>query len=111
VAWDDIRQDARLAVHSEFGRAADYLAPGETVPVACTVRFHTRVVRQGDLDREGYAEVYEDVNRIVFLRSEVTPVRRAVVTLDAKEYTIDTVEPSDDGLLAVCNVVPKALTL
>lgn len=111
MAWGEIRQEARLAVHSEFGRSASYLpvAPG-AVPVPCTVRYHTRIVRQGDLDREGYAQVVEDINRVIFLRSEVVGERGGIVTINTRGYSLDFLEPSDDAQFASWNVVPVALT-
>jgi len=111
VAWDEIRQDARLAVHSEFGRPASYLSlTVGAVPVPCTVRYHTRTVRQGDLDREGYAQVVEDINRVIFLRSEVVGERGGVVTIKGRDYSLDFLEPSEDALFAAWNVIPVALT-
>lgn len=111
MGWAETRQEARLAVHSEFGVPASYLSPVPSAePVPCTVRFHTRIIRQGDLDREGYAQVVEDINRVIFLRSEVDPIRRGTVTIDGREFVLEVAEPSEDGLLAVWNVVPKPVT-
>lgn len=111
MGWSETRQAARLAVHREFGVPASYLAPTDGAePAACTVRFHTRVARFGDLDREGYAQVVEDVNRVIFLNAEVTTARRGVVTINSRDYVLETQEPSDDGLTSVWNVVPKTLT-
>lgn len=111
MTWDDIRNEARLAVHREFGLPAVYRSPTiGAEPVPCTARFHTRIARFGDLDREGYAQVVEDVNRVIFERAEVDPVRRGTVTLMGREFVLETCEPSDDGRWAVWNVVPKALT-
>lgn len=111
MGWYETRQEARLAVHREFGVPASYQSPvSGSLPVPCTVRFHTRTVNFGDLDREGYARVAEDINRVIFLRSEVEPVRRGVVTIFAREFTLELAEPSDDGLTAVWNVIPNSLT-
>ncbi len=108
MAWDDIRQEARLAVHREFGVPAVYQSPvSGAEPVPCTVRFHTRIARFGDLDREGFAQVVEDINRVIFMRSEVDPLRRGTVTINGRTFVLEVREPSDDGFLAVWNVVPQ----
>jgi len=108
--WADIRRRARRAVHATFAQAATY-TPYGGAPVPVAVRLHTRVQRQGDLDPGGYAEVFEDVNRIVFLRSDVMPAAKGLVRFaDGRAYWIVNVLPSDDGTLAVCEVQPRGLT-
>ena len=66
MGWQDIRAAARDVVHSTFGVAATYYAPGSAVPIPVTVRFHTGTAVGGDLDNRGYAEQIEDVNRVIF---------------------------------------------
>ena len=69
---------------------------------------HSKIARYGDLDREGFAEVVEDINRVIFLQSEVTPARLGVVTLySGHQFTIDTIEPPTDDTVTVCMVKPK----
>lgn len=108
MGWSETRTAARLAVHRQFAVPATYTAPTVgAVPVPCSVRLHTRIARFGDLDREGYAEVVEDVSKIIFLQAEVTPVRKALVEVAGKQFTIDLVVPPDDDLLVTCEVKPK----
>lgn len=108
MSWEDINREARLNVHAEFGRAAVYVAPGSSRRQRVTVRLHNRVARFGDNDREGYAEVVEDINRIVFLRSEVVPARGGEVTVSGSIFRVETLEPSTDGdALVITNVVRK----
>jgi len=108
VGWAQTRAAARLEVHRQFGFPATYTAPtAGSAPVSCTVRLHSKIARFGDLDREGYAEVVEDVTKIIFLQSEVAPVRKALVEVSGKQYTIDLVVPPDDDLIVTCEVKPK----
>lgn len=109
TTWHDTRRNSRLAVHARFAVPATYTPPNGGVPVSCSVRLHTKIARFGDLDREGYAEVVEDVNRVVFLQSEVPePARKGVVRITATgvEYTIDIVVPPDDDTIIACEVKP-----
>lgn len=111
MGWQETRRAARLAVHRQFAVPATYTAPAPgAVPVDCSVRLHTRIARFGDLDREGYAQVVEDINRVVFLQSEVpSPQRKGVVTITSNglQFTIDLKVPSDsDDTIIVCEVKP-----
>lgn len=78
---DTLRDSCRTKVHETFGIPAVYTPPGDgATPVNLTkARLHRNMVRQGDLDREGYAQVVEDVNRVVFDSDEIVPVAKAVV--------------------------------
>lgn len=107
MPWDDIRSRARLSVHSHFGRDAVYVAPGSTRRIKVKVRVHTRIARFGDNDREGYADVVEDINRIVFLQSEVTPTRGGEVTVSGSVYKIEMITPADDTTVVACDVIRK----
>lgn len=105
--WRDLKRDAKQSVHDCFAVPALYTAPNAS-PVAVHVRHHTRVVQYGDLDREGYAQVVQDVNQIIFLSCEADPVKRGVVEFeDGSQYIIDTVQPSLDGLTVTCDVAQK----
>lgn len=110
MAWADIRSAARETVHENFGRTASYLAPaGGMLIDGITVRWHTKVLRHGDLDREGYPQVLEDVNRIILdIRQVPDPLRNGLVTVpDVGTFAIEYVLPFD-GFFAPCDVVRVA---
>lgn len=107
MGWADIKTLARADVHENFGLSAQYLAPnGGALITGITVRWHTKVLRHGDLDREGYPQVMEDVNRIILDSTQIAePERNGVVTLsDGRHYSIDYVLPYD-GRFIPCDVV------
>lgn len=106
MGWQDIRAAARDVVHTTFGVAALYYAPGSAVAVPVTVRHHTTMLMGGDLDREGYGEVVEDVNRIVLDTTEVTPAYkgRVVIPNDDVLY-LEVAERQDAGRYQVWNVL------
>lgn len=107
MSWQEVRTAARDLVHEVFAANANYFAPGSAVPVPCNVRRHTRTVLQGDLDREGYAQQFEDVDRIVIDTQEVaSPARRGrVVMANGDEFWLEVLERVDDGRYQVWNVV------
>lgn len=109
MGWADTKRAARLRVHAQFAVSAEYTGPAlGSSPIPCNVRVHTKIARYGDLDREGFAEVVEDINRVIFLQSEVTPARKGLVTIySGHEFTIDTIEPPTDDTVWVCMVAPK----
>lgn len=108
--WLRQKQEAKLAVHRQFAISATYTPPGVGAsPVSVQVRHHTRIAQFGDLDREGFAQVVEDVNQIVFQLCQVSPEKRGVVEFeDGRRYRIDTVQPSLDGEYARCDVATLA---
>jgi hypothetical protein len=113
MAWDDIVQQARAVVHVTFQREALYYpssnVSGSGVPVM--VRLHSsQVVTTGDLDREGYSQVYEDVERLVFTQADVTTnsiqrggyVRRVA---NGQLYRLELREPTTDDYSVSFQVV------
>jgi hypothetical protein len=63
--------------------------------------------RFGDLDREGYSQVVEELTRCVIDKLEIaTPVRNARIefTEDNLSFNIDFVEPPDDDRWTPCQV-------
>lgn len=113
MAWDDIVQSARAVVHDTFRRDALYYpssdVSGSGVPVS--VRLHSsQIVTTGDLDREGYSQVYEDVERLVFTQADVTAnsiqrgghVRRV---LTGQVYRLELREPTTEDYTVSFQVV------
>ena len=112
MTWAAAKRNARLAVHRQFAVSATYTAPGVGAsPVQVEVRLHNRIARFGDLDREGYGQVVEDINRIHFLQCEVTPATRGVIEFeDGRKFRIEIVEPPTDNVIVSCDVVPLTPT-
>jgi hypothetical protein len=106
ATWNEIKQDARRAVHTTFGRSATYAVPN-SASVAVDVRLHDGTELFGDLDREGYARTVETVTQLVFMRDQIIPVKGAVVTFadDGSSYRISAVWPPEGPLEQICEVV------
>lgn len=103
MTWSDIKAGTRLVVHETFGVLVQY-APPSGIAKDVTVRFHTKHKRFGDLDRQGYAEVIEDISQILFQKSEVTTVRLGVVTFpDGSRFRLD-LKKEDEGDFAKWDV-------
>ena len=119
--WGELRAAVRNTVHSVFARSATYQSPSYPAghpptfamqqgtmavnPVDITVRLHTNIEVFGDLDREGYAQQAEDVNRMVFLSADITPARGGIVTMeDGSVYQIRHVLPADGPAEIACLV-------
>ena len=106
ASWHELKQESRKAVHAAFGRSASYVL-GVNAPVTVDVRLHENVEQFGDLDREGYARTIETINKMIFMRDQITPQKGAVVTLadDSSQYRIHSVWPMEGPLEQVCEVV------
>lgn len=110
MGWRDIKASARNVVHSTFADAALYFAPGSLSGTDVTVRHHTRTEVFGDLDREGYAQQIEDINRIVIDTEEVTAVPKGRVVLPSgDELFLEVMERMDDSRYQVWNVIRKTV--
>lgn len=108
MSWHTDRAAMREDVHGKFSRAARYFAPGSASYVVCSVRRHDNQARFGDLDRDGYAQVVEEVQRCVFDVTEVpSPEEKGRVhfTEDGFVYRIATVLPADDARYITCELV------
>lgn len=77
--------------------------------VRLSVRLHSRIVRTGDLDREGFSQTYEDVERIVFLALDAKQhniERQGVVTTaEGQRYRLEIMEPPRDAYTVEWQVV------
>lgn len=82
--WADMLTEALGEVHATFGHEGTY-TPSGGASLDVTARFYHEILRQGDLDREGYARILSDETIIVLLQSEMTdpPADRAVIDLGA----------------------------
>lgn len=106
MGWQGIKAAARDIVHVTFGVPAIYYAPGSAVPVPVTVRRHTSTWTGGDLDREGFGEQIEDVNRMVFDTWEITPEYKGKVVLSNGDVLyLEVAERQDAGRYQVWNML------
>jgi len=104
MAWADLLADARATLHTELGLSATYTPPGvgaTTVPA--TVRLVREMVNHGDLDRQGFAKVREDINSLVVDSTEVAaPTRNGRFTVTGHgTFRVEDVEPADGRFLTV----------
>lgn len=85
MSFAQLKQELRRAVHDGFAVAATYQDSSMLNPVSLRARWHTRGARPfGDLG-DGYAEVIENVDRVVFDTEElatkkITPCKGAAVS-------------------------------
>lgn len=132
MSFADIKAKMRRAIHGRLAVSCVYkdldhpegLALAEDSTAVLTVRFHTKIDRNGDLDGD-YAEIIENVDRLVFLDSNVAEVsdalvengeaplvlaRKAVVTIPEYKnatFVLDTLEPPDGPLESIWLVARK----
>lgn len=102
-----IRAQAREDYHATFSYDCSYTAPGQPPILGVSVRHHNRNMRLGNLDREGYAQMEEVINRMFFNSTDVgEPVRGAIVVLDddGSRHRIETVMPLTNGFWP-CDVI------
>lgn len=62
----EIKARARKAVHTAFSVPAEHRSYGETTPNTLNVRWHNKLVLQGNGTSDGYAETIEGIDRLVF---------------------------------------------
>lgn len=110
--FSELKRAARQAIHEAFVVPALYSDQAWTnQPVG--VRWHNRLIRQGNLAAAGYAELIEGVDRLVFSRKELLDLglvlqRDGVIVIPAyggAMFTLDTLEPPDGPVDIVWNVV------
>lgn len=95
MGWAEIRRAARRVVHSQFVLPAVYSSPDGLSVVPCMARKHNEKKVFGDLDREGFAQVIEDVNQVIFDSLEVEPQRNG------------TVDFGNGEVFEILNILPK----
>lgn len=68
--WAEIRQSAGIAVHRSFAVPAQHYVSADGSGIGSVVGEGVRLISSegwtGDLDREGYARVLDDTERLVF---------------------------------------------
>lgn len=106
MGWNEIRANSRDLVHDMFRRPAVYTAPDGVTTTNVWVRLHSKMQIFGDLDREGYARMIEEVNHIIFDSTEVVPKKNGVV-----DFAVDELFQPLIGVEAkydIVNVTPPA---
>lgn len=132
MSFADIKAKMRRAIHGRLAVSCQFkdqdhpagLVLAEDATASLTVRFHTKIDRNGDLDGD-YAEIIENVDKLVFLDSNVAEVSAALVAngeapivlarkaeIVIPEYknatfVLDTLEPPDGPLETVWLVARK----
>lgn len=94
IDWSSIKASTRRAVHDVFKVGATYQDHTMSQPVPVSVRWHNKIGVIGQETNQGYAEVIEGVDRVIFNREEleqtkyitdnrmpITPIKGGRVTL------------------------------
>lgn len=103
MGWTETLANARDVVHGTFRRPAVYTSP-LNVTTNCWVRLHTDLKLFGDLDREGYARTYEEINQAIFDTTEIVPQRGGVVDFGVDNNFVPI--PGADFLYDIVEVTP-----
>lgn len=109
------KSKARQVLHDTLAVSALYQDSTLVEPVSLRVRFHTKINRFGDLVEQGWAEVIEGVNRLIFNIPELTekgviPRNGATVSLAAPfdgVVLVLHVEEPGDGIVSATWQVSK----
>lgn len=111
MTFRDIKRRARQTIHDRLAEPALYFADQDATPVPVTVRLHLRFDALGELltVSAGFADRQELTPRIIFMNSQITPARDAIlVTKDLGAYNIETdVAPDDITTTAEVSKISK----
>ena len=119
---------ARRAVHSVFGVRAFYYTDDSANAIETRARWHNKhIVNVGDLAGDGYSQIIEGIDRIVFLREDyedgsfvldskgqpLTLERGGLVefpdSLPNAQFVLDHKEPDDGPIEETWNVTRRNL--
>lgn len=89
----EIKAKARKAVHAAFSYSASYFDDTLNAAVHVDVRWHNRIVMQGDYDQSGYAQIIDGIERIIFDRDQlgtlgIAPRRGGKVTITEPQMPV-----------------------
>lgn len=111
-SFADFKRQSRREVHATFAVAALY---SDTVVtgVGVTVRYHNKILRTGNLQNSGYADIVEGIDRLIFddaeMASKVLTLRRdGIVTIPeygGAAFILDTRDVQDGPVEVAWNVV------
>lgn len=65
MGWLQIKQKARDDVHKTFEHPARFRPKNGGAEIPTLARLHYQMKQFGDLDREGFATITEDLNRVL----------------------------------------------
>lgn len=68
----EIKAKARRDVHASLSIAATYQSYSLDTIADLSIRWHNKQALVGDMDSGGYATMIEGIERIIFMRSELT---------------------------------------
>lgn len=96
------RKTVRRVVHNTFAASALYAANSVSTPtIPCKARWHSKIDRVGNLDNEGWAQVIEGIDRIIFNVDQARSInvarngKIAFPDLPGFEFILDTKEDAD----------------
>ena len=85
MSLDSIRDRSRAAIHGQFSLPAVARSPDGSLEIPVTARMHRDLKKFfGDLEREGFAQVIEQYNQLIFDQDEWYPVRGYTVDFGRK---------------------------
>lgn len=95
----DLKNKARRALHDKLSVAALYQDNVITTPEPIRVRYHNKIVIEGDPYGLGQAETIEGSDKVILLNDPDTPEVRRGGTITIPEYDLvlrlETLEPHD----------------
>lgn len=105
----------RQIVHKTLAVSALYSDDAGITNTPITVRWHNKLSVHGDLEREGYAQIIEGIDRLIFNSDELAAIpltlaRGGVVTIpqyQGAQFQLDTSAPTDGPLDLIWNVARK----
>ena len=85
MSLDSIRDKSRAAIHGQFSLPAVVRSPDGLVEIPVDARMHRDLKKFfGDLEREGFAQVIEQYNQLIFDSEQWYPVRGYTVDFGRK---------------------------
>lgn len=96
------KYDARRAIHDAMSVDAVYTPPEGGATTALRVRWHNTINRHGDLQNQGFTEIIEGIDRMIFdleelMAKSLTLSRGGLVTLEpmmgSAAFLLDAEEP------------------
>lgn len=111
MSWLDIKQKARGDVNRTFAIPAQFRPAAGGAVIDGTARLHYKVRSFGDLDREGFATVTEDIDYIILdTRVFVGAGEKDRVHFPDlnRTFKLDVEHPNEDGIFVKWEVVEDA---
>lgn len=101
----DLKNKARRALHAGLSVSALYEDSVITTPVPVRVRYHNKIVIEGDPYGLGQAETIEGADKVVFLLDPEVPALRRGGRVTIPEYNLtlrlESLEPLDGPAIQI----------